>query len=173
MDNSLKDAVYDWVNSVSPEDVPVIWADGDDAGYKVYVALRASKDKAQPNPDVTCVGGVETITEVVEYTLVVNCYGNGAEPLAQRLRSSVYASARFGYEALWGMCGLGGVTDVLNLSALEIGRIEGRYEFRVTLHATVSESFGYDGADTIGVRVDEFDKSTVAEIDDVDNTMRK
>lgn len=156
--DQIKDGVFDWVGSVTPGGTPIDWEDGDDADRTITrVSLRLVRDTADAPADSVLDpdNSQETITERATFNLVINTRGAAAEDIARPLRASLYASGRFGFNALWGIVGLGGVTPLLNLSELEDSFISSRYEFRVTLNTTLDYIFGADHADTVSVTVNE------------------
>lgn len=164
--DEIRDAIYDWMEPVAntpapATPVPVDWEDADDADRSgLRITLRLLEDEGRHFPDVTLDidgggAGDETIKETAVLTLVVNTWGQTAEALANKLRASIWSSQRYGFDALWKYVGLGSVSTITDLSALESAQIGARYEFRVKLHTTLDHNFGADYAETIGVVVNE------------------
>lgn len=151
----VQDAIYDWLEPACAP-APVDWENEDDADRKdTRVAIRLQEGAAQPHPVTTVVDGVEGTTEVVLLTLVINTRGRDAQERAQKIRASLWASQRSGFDALWKYVGLSDASAIANLSALESAQVGPRYEFRVKLFTALVHDFAADQADTVAVAVNQ------------------
>lgn len=78
----------------------------------------------------------ETVSTVYQVVFRLTLRGGPAMADASRLRASLWSAQR--WRDLWRVAGLGAVTPIHNLSALEAGRIRARAEFQLTLHAVIT-----------------------------------
>ena len=159
--SAIDNSIFDWLNSVVGP-VPVDWEDFDDPDRRGdRVSIRFLDDAAAHHPIAEIVNGVEVISETTMLTLVINARGDNADSIASNIRSSIWASKRSGYDDLWAYVGLGSVSSITNLSALESAQIGNRFELRVKLHANLEHNYNADIAETVQVTVSEERKGIV------------
>lgn len=105
----------------------------------------------------------ETISTLHRVVFRLALSGGQAMSDAARLRASLWSARR--WRDLWTMAGLGAVTAIHNLSALETGRIRARAEFQLTLHAVIASASSPEYFTTQRIDLYETDQGRVATVD--------
>ena len=115
---------------------PVIEDEGGPQPAAPYLSLSVRSCTPMQHDRVDVDPLDETVNTLHQIVIRLALRGGQAMTDAARLRGSLWSAQR--WRDLWKIAGLGTVTSIQNLSALETGRIRARAEFQLTLHAVIT-----------------------------------
>lgn len=132
---ALEAEISAWCAQVTGRET-VIEDDGGPQPAAPYLSLSVRSCTPMQHDRVEVDRQAETISTLHHVAFRLALRGGQAMADAARLRASVWSAQR--WRDLWKIAGLGAVTAIQNLSALETGRIRARAEFQLTLHAVIT-----------------------------------
>lgn len=132
---ALEAVISAWCAQVTGRET-VIEDDGGPQPAAPYLTLSVRSCTPMQHDRVEVDQQAETIRTLHHVVFRLALRGGQAMTDAARLRASVWSAQR--WRDLWKIAGLGAVTPIQNLSALETGRIHARAEFQLTLHVVIA-----------------------------------
>lgn len=131
---ALQTQLVAWAAGISGRDV-VVDDEGGPPPAASFVALSLRRCTPIEHDRVVVSREAENVRTLYQLRWRVTLFGGAALADASRLRASLWSARR--WWDLWALAGLGAVSSLQNLSALETGRLRARAEFQLTLHAVL------------------------------------
>ena len=161
--NEIRDVLLTWANAITGRQVLLAnSADGEaprprNPYVEIFVEMFS-------NPATQVVthsedGLLETIKSNTLLTVTLDVYGDNPMQDASKLMRSLYSASR--YLDLWVICGLGGINDATDLTALERGALKQRSQISFTLYCILFDNFASDFFTTVELEVDVLDRGTI------------
>ena len=159
---TLQTAVVAWCGAVTRRET-IVEDEGGPPPAAPYLSLSVRSFTPMQRDRVEVGQQAETISTLHQITFRLALRGGAAMADAARLRGSLWSAQR--WRDLWPISGLGAVTAIQNLSALETGRIRARAEFQLTLHAVITTASSPEYFTTQRIDLYETDPGRVATVD--------
>lgn len=150
-----------WASAITGRE-GVLEDEGGPQPAKPYFSLSVRSSKAMERGRVEVDRQTETINALHRVTFRLAVRGGPAMADAARLRDSLISAHR--WRDLWRVAGLGAVTEIQNLSAVENSRQRGRAEFQLTLHAVIQTTAAPEYFTTQHIDLYETDQGFVARV---------
>ncbi len=132
---ALQARLVAWAVSISGREV-VVEDEGGPQPAAPFVSLSLRRCTPFEHDRVGVSRETERVSTLCQVRWRVTLFGGAALTDASRLRASIWSAQR--WWDLWLLSGLGSVSPINNLSALETGRIRARAEFQLTLNAVLA-----------------------------------
>jgi hypothetical protein len=129
---------------------------GDAAVPATPYVMYEAEDITLPDSPVVSISDDETtqtVSAVTPVTFLLNFVGGNAQSDAVRFSLALRLSQRTA--DLWKVCGLWGVSQIIDLSAVENGTMRARAEVRVTLSATLHIEHAAELIETVDIEITE------------------
>lgn len=158
---TLQAAVLIWCGAVTGRET-VIEDEGGPQPAAPYLSLSVRSCLPMQHDRVEVDQQAETIRTLHQIAFRLALRGGAAMADAARLRASLWSAQR--WRDLWPISGLGAVTAIQNLSALETGRIRARAEFQLTLQAVITTASSPEYFTSQRIDLHETDQGFVATV---------
>ena len=153
--NDVENKILDWIFNITGREI-ILAHDGQGFKQRNPYALVWLKTYNVPNfqkRTLSTDGLTETIKTWTQVKVDLSLYGGNALQDASLLSHSLYSAKR--YQDLYKIMGLGSVSDLNDLTALETGAMKTRIDMTVTFNTELEDSFTSDYFESIDVTINE------------------
>lgn len=158
--NEIRDTLLTWANAITGREV-LLANSGDGEAPRprnpyVEVFVEMFSNPATQVVTNSEDGLVETIRSNTLLTITLDVYGDNPMQDTSKLMRSLYSASR--YLDLWKICGLGGINEATDLTALERAALKQRAQISFTLYCILFDVFASDFFTTVEIEVDILDR---------------
>lgn len=153
----LEDAIYDWLLLATGREIVSGGYDEMQGSSVPSIAfeIKNINNHDHPTRSLSVDGLTESIEQSAEIKIKIVVLGGSAMQAINRVIASTWSATR-SFD-LWKICGLGGFTPPIDLTALETGALRQRWESTLTLYATIGEDFTGEYFESYKLTVNETD----------------
>lgn len=161
--NEIRDALLLWANDITGREV-LLANSGDGEAPRprnpyVEIFIEMFSNPATQVVTHSEDGLLETIKSNTLLTVTLDVYGNNPMQDTSKLMRSLYSARR--YQDLWTICGLGGINEATDLTALERAALKQRAQISFTLYCILFDVFVSDFFTTVEIEVDVLDREVI------------